>query len=117
MNPKELVQAEWPKSVRHWDRERRVSREQRGGLTKNSGTATDFQICSLEMTEEKEKSGRIRGEKVNMIKMTMRGWRIILKLVGYINLLNCKHKTFMEKKNNCQYRIQLSSPFHDIDNN
>ena len=47
MNPKEMVQAEWPKAARHCDCERGVSREQRGGLGKSSGTATDIRVPNL----------------------------------------------------------------------
>jgi len=79
----------------------------KGGLTKNSGTTTDIRFPNL-FTGGEGKKRRKTGEKVNMMMMMMmmmRGWRIILKLVDYINLLNCNHKTFKEKKNNGQCRI------------
>ena len=47
MNPKEMVQVEWPKAARHCDCERGVSREQSGGLAKNSGTTTDIGVPNL----------------------------------------------------------------------
>jgi hypothetical protein len=79
----------------------------------------DYYIYYQNEVEGKEKRGRIKGEKVNMMMMMMmmRSWRVILKLVCYMNLLICKHKTFRKKKNNCQYSVQLNSPFDDTDNN
>jgi hypothetical protein len=88
MNPKELVQAEWPKAERQRDCGRRISGERRGGIDEEFwGTATDIGFPNLFTGVEEEK------EKVNMMMM-MRGWRIILKLADYITLLDCKHKTF-----------------------